>query len=360
VRVRSRWAFALAAAAAVAACSGSGGHHLGALAGSRKATTTTDSSTTTAPTTTTAASAPRWPLTGMPLTDPVGARRPALIVKIDNAPRARPQIGLLQADIVVEEQVEGGVTRFAAIFQSQVAGLLGPVRSARSTDIALVADLNHPLFAYSGANARFLQLVHNAPLIDVGYDAAPAIYGRNYQRPSPYNLFTTGAALFARAPAGASAPGPLLNYRSVGQPPADPGQAPAAHALIHFSGFAAPSVGYDWDPARGLWLRSQDGQPHLMVGGGQIAPANVIIQFITYIPTGLVDQAHTPVYQGQLIGSGAAWILTGGTVVKGHWTRANAAAVTTYTDALGNPVLLTPGQTWIELPAIGTPVTATP
>src|SRR6202023_2878882 len=113
---------------------------------------------------------------------------------IDNAPRARPQIGLVQADVVVEEQVEGGVTRFAAIFQSQDVSRVGPVRSARSTDIALVANLDRPLFAYSGANARFLQLVHAAPLVDVGVDADPGIYARDFTRPSPYNLFSNIAA----------------------------------------------------------------------------------------------------------------------------------------------------------------------
>src|SRR5207237_3959294 len=109
------------------------------------------------------------PLTGLPM-DIVRARRPVLVVKIDNAPKARPQIGLNQADVVFEEGVEGGITRFAALFHSEMSKPVGPVRSARSTDIKIVSALHHPLFAYSGANALFKQYVHDAPLVDVGVD----------------------------------------------------------------------------------------------------------------------------------------------------------------------------------------------
>ncbi|MGH9004055.1 MAG: DUF3048 domain-containing protein, partial [Acidimicrobiia bacterium] len=102
------------------------------------------------------------PLTGLPM-DPGRAGRPVLVVKIDNAPKARPQVGLNQADVIFEEGVEGGITRFAVLFHSKDTDLVGPVRSARSTDIALVTPLNHPLFAYSGANDVFKEYVARAP-----------------------------------------------------------------------------------------------------------------------------------------------------------------------------------------------------
>src|SRR5438552_8624397 len=144
------------AAAAVAACSSS---HRAA----------TRRSATTAPTTasTTAGPPPALPGGVGPLTglaaDPAVVRRPALVVKIDNAPKARPQAGLNQADIVVEEGVEGGITRFATIFHSGDADPVGPVRSARTSDIFIASALNHPLFAYSGTNADFEKLLDKAP-----------------------------------------------------------------------------------------------------------------------------------------------------------------------------------------------------
>src|SRR5438552_12390738 len=129
------------------------------------------------------------PLTGLPM-DIVGSKRPVLVVKIDNAPKARPQIGLNQADVVFEEGVEGGITRFAALFHSEESKPVGPVRSARSTDIKIVSAFHHPLFAYSGANALFQQYVAEAPLVDVGVDKYPDRYHRDNGRSSPYNLFS--------------------------------------------------------------------------------------------------------------------------------------------------------------------------
>jgi len=74
------------------------------------------------------------------------------------------------------------------------------------------------------------------------------------------------------------------------------------------------------------------------------------VQFIDYHDTGIRDRSNSPVPEGQLVGSGQAWIFTDGMVIKGHWSKASASAVTSYTDDAGKPVLLTPGRTWIELP----------
>ncbi|MCA1844637.1 MAG: DUF3048 domain-containing protein, partial [Actinobacteria bacterium] len=156
-------------AAALAACGGK----------KRVPVTTTTAPPTTAP----ALMGDGDPLTGLP----PAANRPALVVKIDNAPKARPQAGLNQADVVVEEKVEDGVTRFFTVFHTADADPVGPVRSARSTDLALTGALNRPLFAYSGTNATFQALVSRAPLVDVGINAASRDYSRHGDRPAPYN-----------------------------------------------------------------------------------------------------------------------------------------------------------------------------
>ncbi|MGH9282575.1 MAG: DUF3048 C-terminal domain-containing protein, partial [Acidimicrobiales bacterium] len=113
-------------------------------------------------------------------------------------------------------------------------------------------------------------------------------------------------------------------------------------------------VDYAWDAGAGVWKRSQDGTAHVDAKGTQIGPGNVIVQFVTYKDTGQRDRSNAVVDEAGLVGKGEAWILTGGRVVKGRWSKPSATAVTTYTDASGAKVGLTPGTTWVELSPPGT------
>lgn len=313
---------------------------------------------TTVGTTTTAPPTVGFPAGAAPLTGQPGnadlLNRPALVVKIDNAPKARPQAGINQADIVIEEKVEDGVVRLFTIFQSQDADPVGPVRSARTTDIALVTPLNRPLFSYSGANARFDALIRNAPLVNVGHNAASGEYRRDRGRPAPYNLFTATAPLFRRAPAGAGAPQPQLQYRLNNAPLANAGAAPAAGLHIEYRGDNITTiVDYAWDGASATWRRTQDGAAHVDAAGVQVAPRNVVLAFTEYIDTGERDQSNTIVPEGKVVGEGEAWVFTDGRLVKGKWSKPSPEAVMAFTDSAGAPIGLTPGQTWIELPPPG-------
>jgi hypothetical protein len=311
---------------------------------SAKTTTSAEAGTSsTAP----AVAAGTAPLTGLPLADATKAGRPALVVKIDNAPKARPQVGLNQADVVIEEKVEDGVTRFFTIFHSNDSDPVGPVRSARTTDITLASSLHRPLFAYSGTNATFQQLVRKAPLIDLGPDAFPGGYFRQSGRAAPYNLFSRTSTLYSRATAGSSAPPALFVY---GTPSGD--AARGAH-IEYVGKHITTVVDYAWNAGKGGWLRSQSGSPHTDGAGVQIAPRNVVVQLVSYKDTGQIDRSGTSVPEADLIGSGEAWVLSDGKAVKGTWSKPDAGAVTVYKDAAGKPVLLTPGQTWVELAPIG-------
>jgi hypothetical protein len=287
-----------------------------------------------------------------PLTGIAGAapNRPALVVKIDNAPAARPQTGLNQADVVYEELVEGRLTRFAAVFHSQDSAPVGPVRSARSTDIAVASPLHRPLFAYSGANAVFEAEIRQAPLVNVGYHAAPDRYYREPSRHAPYNLFSRTPALFQLAPADSVAPPALFRYRAAGEAPAGPGMAATDRATARW----ATQVDWQWDPAVGEWRRSQDGRPHVDAAGRNIAPANVVVQFVTYRDTGLRDRSGAAVPEAQVVGDGDAWVLTGGALIPAHWSKPSAEAVTRFLDGAGADVKLAPGRTWVELAPPGT------
>ena len=308
------------------------------------------STTSTAPPPTVAANA--YPLTGLPL-DPAAPPRAVLIVKIDNAPKARPQAGINEADVVVEEGVEGGVTRFATLFHSKDAVSVGPVRSARSTDLLFAQQLGRSLFAYSGANTVFAALIRKAPLADVGVDRFPAIYKRQPGRPSPYNLFSETPALYASAADDKTPPAPLFNYRAAGEAPPAAGSEPAPRVQAVWKLNITTTVVYGWDEASQTFRRSTDGAPHLDAGGVQVAPENVVFQVVGYRNTGLVDRSGAAVPEAELIGEGEAWVLTAGRLIKGQWSRPSEAQTTTYTLPSGEPIRLTPGRTWLELVPLG-------
>ncbi|MGH9076745.1 MAG: DUF3048 domain-containing protein [Acidimicrobiales bacterium] len=315
--------------------------------------------TTGAPTTTVPPATS--PLTGLPQTDPSALHRPALVVKIDNIDAAIPQSGLAAADVVYEEMVEGGLTRLAAVYQSTDASLVGPVRSGRTTDIAIVSDLGRPVFAFSGANPPFLAEIRAADLVDVDaeLDGPAKSYFRMGPHDAPDNLYSSTQSLYSLAPtpAGADrAPGPLFTYRPGGSLAAV-GAIPATHAAL---AWPATSVSWDWNAGAGNWQRSQGGRPDLQSNGYQLQAPNIVIQFVTYTTDGVATGegvAPTPIPKGELVGSGPAWVLSGDSLVKGSWSRPSLADVTSYTDTAGRPIAMAPGRTWVELaPAGSTPL----
>lgn len=312
-----------------------------------RATTSTSSSTTTS---TTEPAGPTHPLTGLPLDDPALAQRPALVVKIDNAePRTgqggRPQAGINAADVVYEEMVEGSVTRFAAVFHSMDADPVGPVRSARTTDLLLMAPLNRPLFAWGGANAGVAGQVRAADVVDIGVDAATSAYYRVDDRPRPYNLMSSTPGLRNAAPGEDRPPPPLFTYRAEGEEAG--GRAVQGVRITFGGGPGSAPVDYEWDGSG--WARSQRDDPHVDADGNRVAPPNVIIRFTDYVEVQCCDAAGFPIVEAQLVGEGDAWILSDGKLVEGRWSRPALDQVTRYTDADGDPVGLTPGRTWVAI-----------
>ncbi len=338
--MKTRSVVAVVFVALAAACSGGDDKE---ATRTRKGPTTTVSSLPAAPNT--------YPLTGLP-SDPTRASRPGLVVKLDNAdtkgkPGGRPQAGINEADVVVEEGVEGGVTRFAAIFHSADALTIGPVRSARSTDILFATQLGRPLFAYSGANDVFAKLLASSPLLDVGVGRVPDIYHREPGRPQLYNLFSSTPDMLAKAPAGATVPAPLFAYRAVGEPAPAGDPAPLVKAL--WKDKVRTDVSYEWDAAAKGFARTQNGTPHVDAAGTRAAPENVVLQVVPYRNTGLVDRSGAAVPEAEVVGEGEVVVLTDGKLIRGRWSRPQAAAVTTYTDGAGAAIRLTPGRTWVEL-----------
>jgi hypothetical protein len=317
--------------------------------------------TTASTTTTTAAPAPTFPLTGLPLTDPAQGQKPALVIKIDNVDQySRPQAGINQADIVYEEKIEGPISRFAAVFHSKELELVGPVRSGRSTDVAIVSTLNTPLYAFSGANEVFAKKLREAPLVYISHDNQPNLFDRRPGRTAPDNVFTSTARLRSQTPADAKPPEPQLTYRKAGS------ELPASATAVNTfnydfgGGPVGQPVSFTWDDGKKGWTRTQKGSPHVDNDGVVIAPQNVIVQFTPYHDTGLVDLSKTPVPEAELVGSGDAWVFLGGKAVKAKWNKPDMVTVTSYVTADGGqPIAMDPGQTWIALVPTGGNFTAT-
>lgn len=289
------------------------------------------------------------PLTGLEL--PENARnRPALVVKIDNAPKARPQYGLGSADIVVEEGVEGGITRFAAIFHSQDTDTVGPVRSARSSDLHIAVPLDRPLFAYSGTNSNFQALIDRSPLVNVGVNKLSSAYHRDGRdgRKAPYNLFSSTPLLRGGTPAGASIAKPLVE---IGGTNAAATGAPIKELQVHWFDKVRTDVTWTWEGAK--WNRVQNGTPTVDGNGAAIAPRNIVTLFVNYVDTGERDQSNSVVPEAKLTGTGEAWIVRDGLLIKGKWAKASEDAPVVLTDSGGATIALLPGQTWIELPSPG-------
>lgn len=276
--------------------------------------------------------------------NPAGNARAALVVKIDNVGRARPQAGINDADLVYVELVEGGQTRYAAVFHSEDPASIGPARSMRTTDVNLLRGLNRPLFASSGANQVTTSAVNASPLVNISAaTGAGGAYFRSSGRPAPHNLFTSAGALRSAGGSAGGAPPEQFNIRRPGTEL--PNQSEATGG-VNVS-YGRSSVSYTWNGSG--WARSQDGAATVDIDGERTAPETVIVQFTPYG----VSPADAASPEAQVVGTGTAWIFTEGVLVRGSWSKADPDSVFEYTDQNGDPLEILPGRVWVELPRSG-------
>ena len=298
---------------------------------------------------------PEAPLTGELTTDSALAQRRPVAVKVDNgSQRARPQAGLAAADIVYEVLIEGGKTRFLAVFHSEIPGRVGPVRSVRSSDFDLLADLSTPYLVSSGANTTVLAEMRQAEragtMVDIGGLRNFVSYARDPARRSPYNLYfhyanLLGGAADALPPGPLAAPvAPLFDYGSTNPQ----GLADATGVTVTFHRSSGNVVSHIWDAAVGGWVRIQGGA--LMTtetdfGITEVAPVNVAVVWMPHRAS--AAEAESP--QALSYGTGDALVLTAGTVHNAVWERTADRAGFRFSDAAGNPLSLSPGSTWLLL-----------
>jgi len=291
------------------------------------------------------------PLTGLPFGDE-NLNRPSLAAKVDNHPAARPQLALDRADIVFEELVEGGLTRYVAIWHSDLPPEIGPVRSVRPMDPDVVSPFGG-ILAYSGGQQRFVEAMLLAPVESAinGQSNVNDFFYRSPDKVAPHNVIVRAVELVANF-ADKAPPRQQFAYAT------DQASATAvgsgdevAGFTTRFSSFQAP--GWEWSASDGAFLRSQtNGASDVALSGQRIAAANVVsifvdIQVIQDIPTTF------------LVASGSGYVASGGHIVPVTWSKASPEAVIELRDGSGQEVTLAPGITWIKLlPAPGSGVPA--
>lgn len=295
------------------------------------------------------------PFTGLPVEHPENLNRRPLIVKISNYPPVvRPQWGINEADMVWELVVEGGVTRFAAIFLSEDYERVGPVRSARLGDFELV-NIYRALYAHSGSSVGTLERIRSDPVV-----SGRSLYGGGcpplcrIQEPGvsyEHTLFADTAALREDAVTRRRdvTPEPIYGMAFSLRPPS--GGVPLTGARIYYSQTTAE---WQYDRRSGRWLRSQDGAPHFdAMSETQVSAANVLIVEANHVEQPIVYDGYWGeanfAFTVELTGTGRAVLLRDGQYFEGQWRRDNASDPLTYFDLQGNPLPFKLGNTFVQL-----------
>ncbi|WP_187264918.1 DUF3048 domain-containing protein [Homoserinibacter sp. GY 40078] len=279
------------------------------------------------------------PLTGMPVDDPASIERPSLAAKIDNHWDARPQVGLESTDLVFEELVEGGLTRYMAVWHSHLPKEIGPIRSIRPMDPDIASPLGG-IIAYSGGQLRFVALMQQTDVYNAIHgqpDTADVMY-RTSSKAAPHNVIVKARELVA-AHSDLAAPPQLFAFADSADAStaAREGKAISGVDLV-FGSSSQPS----WRWKQGVWLRSQDGEPDLDSAGNRLSAVNVVVIRVP-VSYGL------GVPKTELIGSGEAKVLSGGRIVSATWSKASRTAPIRLVDSTGAVIRLAPGNSWIEL-----------
>ncbi len=282
------------------------------------------------------------PLSGAPV--PVGSLdQPVLMAKIDNSPEARPQVGLNEADIVFEELVEGGLSRYLVVWHSVIPTEIGPIRSIRPMDPEIAAPFGGAI-TYSGGQQRFVQMMIDTGLDNVihGQSGTDAYIYRSDTMVSPHDVIVRAKSLMETL-SDLAPPAPAFEFAGDGATPTAMEQGKEAGRLVtSFSAYNSPS--WEFDSESGMYGRLQaGGQADVDQNQQQLTARNVVAQ--------LVDESSEYGYvpHARVVGTGVAWISTGGKTVEAIWTKSQPDSMTVFTLANGETIKLAPGRTWIEL-----------
>jgi len=292
-----------------------------------------------------------WPLTGV-RTESV-ASRPAVSVKIENSVDARPQRGLVEADIVWEEVVEGGISRFVATYHSKIPGVVEPVRSVRPMDPAIVAPLDGVL-VFSGGQGPFIAAVKRHGTQTIIMDNGAAGFSRDPGRAAPHNVIGDLRSFVSQADGARTSPPPAqFRYaRAAGKGTAARSGTVTRTVDVRLSP-AQRSV-WTWDPQNKRYLRSEGASASVAADGRRHSARNVLVLSTHVFNTKWVDPSGAPVPEHRLAGrTGTGRLAAMGRSVPVRWSKKDHRSPIVLTTRSGGTVELEPGNTWVELVPAG-------
>ena len=276
-----------------------------------------------------------------------GENKQILVVKIDDTNAAHPQIGVESADVVYVEQVEGGLTRLAAIYTSKLPPLIGPIRSARISDIELLAQFGRVGFAYSGAQSKMRPVIAAANLENLSAERnPPSIYGKDPDRPGPVDMILKPDLLLERANAN-----PKIRIETATASVFPFGDAPKGETNTAVAKVKWPSAKYElrWDSTNEKWLIYFNEKPNMAANGEHLYADTAIIQIVSISPSIYGDKFGEITPFSKTIGSGKAVMLRDGFSYQIRWQRNLESDVTTWMSEDGGVANFKPGRTWIFL-----------
>ena len=276
-----------------------------------------------------------------------GENKQILVVKIDDTNAAHPQIGVESADVVYVEQVEGGLTRLAAIYTSKLPPLIGPIRSARISDIELLAQFGRVGFAYSGAQSKMRPVIAAANLENLSAERnPPSIYGKDPDRPGPVDMILKPDLLLERANAN-----PKIRIETATASVFPFGDAPKGETNTAVAKVKWPSAKYElrWDSTNEKWLIYFNEKPNMAANGEHLYADTAIIQIVSITPSTYGDKFGEITPFSKTTGSGKAVMLRDGFSYQISWQRNLETDVTTWMSEDGGVANFKPGRTWIFL-----------
>ena len=276
-----------------------------------------------------------------------GENKQILVVKIDDTNAAHPQIGVESADVVYVEQVEGGLTRLAAIYTSKLPPLIGPIRSARISDIELLAQFGRVGFAYSGAQSKMRPVIAAANLENLSAERnPPSIYGKDPDRPGPVDMILKPDLLLERANAN-----PKIRIETATASVFPFGDAPKGETNTAVAKVKWPSAKYElrWDSTNEKWLIYFNEKPNMAANGEHLYADTAIIQIVSITPSIYGDKFGEITPFSKTTGSGKAVMLRDGFSYQIRWQRNLESDVTTWMSEDGGVANFKPGRTWIFL-----------
>lgn len=289
---------------------------------------------------------PRWPLTGMDAPDEESTHIRVVSVKIENSPEARPQVNLQLADVVYESITEGGITRFNAIFHSNSPAKLGPVRSARLSDLDIVPQYGS-LFVFSGASSTVNSRINKTSIDNLSEDAGITYpFFRGDDRPRPHNLYVVLDKV--REEAAKRKMDTTQNVKGLAFERKHSEEPSNTITEIGIPFSPANRVTWTYDAASNTYLRVNNGSKHNDSGTGkQISARNVVVMWAKHAVASH-DKVGSTTYEITLTGSGKCSLFRDGQRFDGTWT-AGADAPPTFKAADGSQIKLTPGNTWMQV-----------